>query len=259
MNIHVSGLFFYPVKSCAGIARKSLKLTAFGPDWDRHWMIVDEHGRFRTQREFPELARIKTRIDSRSLTLIAPNGRCRIPSQADGPAIETQVWKHHGPAIDAGDEAARFLSDFLGKPSRLVRLTPNHERRSSTGARISFTDSAPLLLISQTSLERLNEKLDSPLPMDRFRPNIVLEGGTAYQEDNWKRVRIGRIELERAKPCTRCAITTVDQASGVRLGPEPLKTLATYRRLGAEVAFGYYFQFNGVGTIRIGDAVAPLE
>jgi len=168
------------------------------------------------------------------------------------------VWRHQGPAEDLGNSAAGLLSKFLGRPVRLVGLAPGHRRRSSSGAKIAFVDSAPLLIVSRASLDLLNEKLASGLPMDRFRPNIVIDGGVAHQEDLWTRIAIGGSELQRVKPCSRCSITTVDQRSGIRVGPEPLKTLATYRRREREVWFGSYYQIRRPGAIGVGDEVRRI-
>ena len=258
VRTRVAGLHFYPVKSCAGIARRRLDLTELGPKLDRHWMIVDEGGKFLTQRELPEMALVRTLIDSRSLTISTPAGRCRVSLADRGTPTQAQVWRYRGPVEDEGDEAAGLLSRFLGRAVRLVRLAPGHDRRSSSGAKLAFVDSAPLLVISQRSLDSLNEKLPAALPMDRFRPNIVLKGGQPHQEDRWERMSIGKVELKRVKPCSRCSITTVDQTTGIRLRPEPLKTLASYRLRGQKVLFGSYFQIECPGTIRVGDPVEVL-
>lgn len=260
MSVQVAGLFVYPVKSCAGLARPSVKFGERGPIGDREWMIVDAGGRFLTQRERPELALIRVAFGQERLTLRTPAGECRVPLRAKpGLKIDIQVWKHLGPALDAGEGAAALLSEFLKIPARLVRLAPEHERRSKSGSELSFVDTAPVLVVSEASLELLNRKMGTPLPMDRFRPSIVLHGGEAHQEDGWTGIRIGSVELRRMEDCTRCAITTVDQKSGVRLGPEPLKTLATYRRNEKnEVRFGAYYDVTISGAIKLGDKVSPL-
>jgi uncharacterized protein YcbX len=249
--ITLSALNVYPVKSCRGIPLASARLTAAGLEHDREWMIVTPEGRFLTQREDPRLARIAVALDEDALVLSADGvGELRVPhdggsgdasqsrtlkTSPTGPAVEVTVWRDHCRAIDAGEEAAGWLTALLGHPLRLVRFDPAHERRSDpawTGglrALNRFSDGFALLAISTASLADLNARLANPLPMNRFRPNLVLEGLPPYGEDELGDLVAGELRLRRAKPCVRCIVTTTDQESGARAGDEPVRTLKSYR------------------------------
>ncbi len=235
----LTGLFIYPVKSCRGIALREGRVTARGLDHDREWMIVDGAGNFLTQRQHPRMALIETRLTGDSLQLAIESGGCLdVPLQTAARERRTvRVWRHECEAFDEGDAAARWLGGFLGMPVRLVRFDPLHHRFSSrewTGgisAENRFTDGYPMLLVSEESLDELNRRLGDagPLPMDRFRPNLVIRGAGSHVEDGLHSLRAGGIELRPVKPCTRCPITTTNQQTAVA-GKEPLRTLATYRR-----------------------------
>jgi uncharacterized protein YcbX len=262
----ITALNIYPVKSCGGIALTQAQLTITGFEHDRQWLIVQPNGRFVTQREQPRLALIRPTLTHESLIL-------RVPDQAplelslahDGTAAQVQCWKDQCAAIDAGDGAARWLEQFLGQPHRLVRFDPTFKRRADpawTGdieAYALFSDGFPWLLISEASLQDLNSRLDVPLPMNRFRPNIVVAGLDAFEEDTIVELTNGNVALRPVKPCARCAITTTDQESGQRVGEDPLRTLRTYRldRRLKGVTFGQNVILRrGVGEwLRVGDAL----
>jgi uncharacterized protein YcbX len=243
--ITLAALHVYPVKSCRGLALDGARLAAAGLEHDREWMIVGPDGRFVTQREEPRLARVAVALADGALVLSAEDaGSVRVPVEAGGVAVgttppgapvEVTVWRDRCRAFDQGDAAADWLGGFLGRPLRLVRLDPSHRRASDaawTGgleALTRFSDGYALLAISRASLEDLNARLAEPLPMDRFRPNLVLDGLPAYGEDALGDLVAGSVRLRRVKPCTRCIVTTTDQASGARAGEEPLRTLKTYR------------------------------
>lgn len=229
-------------------------------------MVVDAGGRFLTQREQPKLARVGIGVASDSLTLRVPSGaQLSVPlDRCTGARVEIEVWRHRGPALDQGDAAAALLSAHLGIPCRLVRLAPDHARRVNPEffpgeAHTAFSDGYPLLLLSAASLADLNARLDAPVPMERFRPNLVVAGCTPYAEDGWKRIRVGAIEMVVAKPCSRCVITTTDQDTGERTGPEPLRTLSSYRSGNRGVCFGQNLVHLGRGPIEIGATVEVLE
>jgi uncharacterized protein YcbX len=234
--ITISSLHVYPVKSCRGTAVDAASITAAGLEFDREWMVVSPTGRFLTQREEPRLARIATRLEVGGLTLSAEGAAgVTVPDDFRGPAVEATVWGDRCRAFDQGEAVARWLGDFLGRPLRLVRFDPAHRRASDvawTGgieALNRFSDGFPLLAISRASLEDLNSRLPAPLPMDRFRPNLVLDGLPPYGEDTLGDLMAGAVRLRRAKPCTRCAVTTTNQATGTVEGDQPLRTLKTYR------------------------------
>jgi uncharacterized protein YcbX len=184
-------------------------------------------------------------------------------TQRDAKRVEVRVWKHQGPAEDAGGNAAEWFSRFLEQPCRLVRFPEDGEREvdphyARGPAQVGFADAFPVLLLSEASLEDLNGRMQQPLPMNRFRPNLVVRGCEPYAEDQWKRIRIGDLVLDVVKPCERCAIASVDPLTGQR-GKEPLATLATYRGRDNSVFFGQNCVHLGPGSIRIGDDVEVLE
>lgn len=265
MALRVAALHVYPVKSCAGIARSRFAVDARGPEDDRRWMVVDPDFRFVTQRECPAMALVRVEREGEALRLLADaDAPLELPAAGcEGPRVDVVVWRDTCAAIDQGDEAARWLSERLARPVRLVRMADDTERRvnplrSPEYAVTGFADGYPFLLIGEASLDDLNRRLPEPLPMDRFRPNVVVSGSEPYAEDTWRRIRIGALELEFAKPCGRCAITTTDQATAAR-GKEPLRTLARYRRLDDEAVFGSNFVHRAQGAIAVGDAIEVLE
>jgi hypothetical protein len=261
----LSGLRCYPVKSCGGIELARAELDRLGIRCDRAWMVVDLAGRFLTQREVPALARVRPRLLDAELRLSAPG----VPPLAlplaggRGALRQVEVWRHRGPALDQGDAAAAWLEAVIERPCRLVRVPDDHERRVSPErfageAHTAFSDGYPLTLASESSLADLNARLPAPLPMDRFRPNLVVRGAPAWAEDGWRRIRIGGVELAVVKPCPRCAIPSVDQASGRRTGPEPLRTLAKYRRGEDGAPFGMNLVHLDRGTLEVGMKVEVL-
>ena len=232
----VTAINIYPVKSCRGIAldRATVEITGF--THDRQWLIVRPDGRFVTQRDEPRLALISTAIADGRLQLHAPEvGTFTIAADHRGASVEVICWKHQCAAFDAGDEAARWLEGHLGQPFRLVRFDPARKRVADpkwTGdveALNQFSDGFPYLIVSQASLDDLNRRLPRPLPMNRFRPNIVLDGMPPYGEDEAHEFSGDGIRLRAVKDCTRCVITTTDQDKGQRDGEEPLRTLRSYR------------------------------
>lgn len=232
----IAALHVYPVKSCAGVELREARLTAAGLEHDREWMIVTPEGRFVTQRDEPRLATIRVALDQDALTLeTAGAGRLSVPLERRGDAVEVTVWRDRCLASDAGEPAARWLGEVLGRSVRLVRFDPSQPRFSSrdwTGgldAQNRFSDGYALLAISRASLADLNGRLPAPLPMDRFRPNLELDGLPAYGEDALGDLVAGDVRLRRVKPCTRCVVTTTNQATGEVEGDEPLRTLKSYR------------------------------
>lgn len=236
--ITITALNIYPVKSCRGIALDRALITPTGFAHDREWLIVHPNGQFVTQREEPRLALIQTALDSETLTLTAPGmGVLTIPLKTDagGAAVEVIIWRDRCAAFDAGAEAASWLTTFMGKPFRLVRFDSARKRASDVvwtrgvEALNQFADAFAWLIISQASLTDLNSRLERPLPMNRFRPNIVVDGLPAYGEDDVHQFSADGITLRVVKGCTRCAIPTTNQATGEREGDEPLRTLRSYR------------------------------
>ncbi len=262
----VSGIYIYPVKSCRGIELASASLDAGGLMYDRTWLVVDENGRFLTQRQLPRMAVIETALEAESLCLSAPDlPELRLPlTGLAGTEREVVVWRDRCRAVDQGTEAAAWFSRCLGLGCRLVRIGAAYTRPvdptyAPQPAQVSFADGYPLLVISEASLADLNTRLAEPLPMDRFRPNLVVSGCEAYAEDGWQTVQVGTVTFHGVKLCQRCAITTVDQATG-NPGKEPLITLAGYRRVrGGGVVFGQNLIHANLGGVQVGDAMSVLQ
>jgi uncharacterized protein len=260
----VSALHIYPVKSAAGLSVREAPVGDRGLDGDRRFMVVTPDGRFASQRTLPRMALIAPRLDGGALELSAPGApplRVPFPS-ANDPSVQralVEIWGDACEALDAGDLAATWLSGVLGQPLRLVYMPgessrlvdPAYARR---GELVSFADGFPLLLLTEASLADLNARLDAPVEMARFRPNIVIAGAAAFDEDRWQSVRIGGLTLRLVKPCSRCALVNVTQATG-EAGLEPLRTLATYRKQRNQVMFGQNVLADGRGVLRVGDVV----
>jgi uncharacterized protein YcbX len=264
VNARVVALHTYPVKGCAGIALTSAFLAPAGLAHDRTFMVVDESGGFRSQRRDPLLATIRPAIfgDGRELELHAPGADAvRVAVDIDGPRRPVEMFGDPYQGIDQGDTVARWLTRVLGRPSRLVRVPPEHERVTDgeTPGRAGFADSGALLLAGRASWEELDRRITERgahgVPMDRFRPNVVVDGwAEPHVEDRVREMSIGDADLAFAKQAIRCAVTLVDQRTGVRSGPEPLRTLAEYRRVTAKgVAFGVKFSVVGTGHLTVGD------
>ena len=234
--LEVVSLHVYPVKSCGAVDVDRLVLDERGAQFDRHWMVVDEEGCALTQRQMPGLARVTPSFEPEALRLTAPGmPALRLAlTLTDAAKATVEVWEFKGDAVLESAEAAAWFSDLLGTACRVVRMAPDTVRpvnpRYALGSNhVSFTDGFPLLLASVESLADLNTRLDEPVLMNRFRPNIVVAGGRGYEEDEWRAVRVNAVRLDLVKPCARCKTTTVDQTSGA-VGKEPLSTLTKYRR-----------------------------
>jgi uncharacterized protein len=257
-SVRIASLHVYPVKSAAGIELERAALTSAGIAEDRRWMLVGPSGVFLTQRELPRLALVRPSLSETELRLSAPGiAAITVPLAQPGERRRVRVWRDVCDAFDEGALVAQWLGGFLGRDCRLVRFDPAQRRlseRAWTGdieAENLFSDGFPLLVMNSASLAELNARLAQPLPMNRFRPNIVLEGLDAFDEDRIEELHAGDIRLQFAKPCTRCAITTTNQATGSRQGAEPLRTLKTYRydRALRGVSFGQNLVIrSGVGA-----------
>lgn len=264
MLIRLSGIHLYPVKSLAGLSVDSWMGGVHGLEYDRHWMLVDEKGEFVTQRRLPRMALIQTALRGDALVLSAPGMQeLIVAKEYPGAPLEVLVWEDRVQALDAGVQVADWLSGFLGEPLRLVYFPP-HARRpvdpdyAEMDDRTAFSDGFPYLLISEASLQELNGRLEQPLPMGRFRPNLVVSGTEPFAEDRWRRIRVGGLSFRVVKPCSRCIITTIDPLTA-RRGAEPLRTLSGYRRRGNKVFFGQNLIHDGIGGLSVGDQVEVLE
>jgi uncharacterized protein YcbX len=265
MALVVSALYRYPVKSCRGEPLTVAPLDQRGIVGDRTFMVVDSTGEFLTQRELPRLCLIAPTVRESTLTLSAPGqDPLTVPIRRAGEERLVLVWNDWCRAVDQGDAVAGWLERFLEMPARLVRLAddfirlvdPRYARQPTD--QVHFADAYPFLLIGQASLDDLNRRLETPLAMNRFRPNIVVSGSEPFAEDCWRRIQIGAVVFEVVKPCARCATTQVEQETA-RLGKEPLRTLARYRLTpDRKVLFGQNLIHHHPGTIRVGDAVTVL-
>lgn len=238
----VDTLHLYPVKGCGGVALDAATVVTSGlvahGVGDREWMVVTPDGRFVTQRELPRLAQVRTAIAAGRLTLRAPHMRPLGVDVVAGDVREVVVWRSSVRGIDAGDACARWLSDWLAHDVRLVRFDRemprlcNPDYAGDSGAHTYFADGYPVLVANAASLDDLNARLEArgerALPMDRFRPNIVVGGLAPFAEDHIDTWTLGDVVLRAVKPCTRCQVTTTDQVTA-EVGLEPLRTLGEYR------------------------------
>ncbi len=262
---YLSGLNIYPIKSCGGIAVDEWGVDVRGLHHDRRWMLVDEAGLFISQRKLPRMALIGVRMVSDGLVVDAPGmSSLRVPFRPpDGKLMLARVWDDLVESQTVGDAADRWFSEFLDVNCTLVYLPdrsvrPVDRTYGQPGDRVGLADGFPFLLISETSLADLNARLEHPILMNRFRPNLVVGGCEPFAEDAWDLIRVGQLTFRVVKPCARCAITTVDQETAVK-GKEPLRTLARFRRAGTKVHFGQNLIHDETGTLRIGDPVEILQ
>jgi hypothetical protein len=260
--MHLSELCVYPVKSCAGTAVQAWDVDDFGLRYDRRWMVVSPQGEFLTQREIPALALIRPVIRPPHLVFNAPGHPELVTalSPMGGRPVATQVWNDPLTVVAPDHKADAWLSAVLGGECRLVYFPDTVVREvnrsfAPRGGRTGFADAFPLLLIGEASLADLNSRLAKPLPMNRFRPNLVVTGSAPFAEDTWRSITVGGIPMEVVKPCARCITTTTDQAIGRRDGDEPLRTLGTFRRQDGKVMFGQNVVHYGTGVLRVGDEV----
>lgn len=266
----ITGLYVYPIKSCAGTALDHAELDARGIAHDRHWVLTKPDGKFITQRVYPKMALIKPDLTADGLTITAPDmPPLMIPYNTTGEARQVVVWDDTINGVDEGEQAAQWFSRYMGLPLRLIRQADTDRRMVDPRAAITpndhfnLADGFPLLIISESSLADLNDRLlvrgADPVPMNRFRPNIVVTDCAPYAEDTWHMIHAGDVELHGVKPCGRCVLTTVNQATGVKDHAEPLATLNTYRKMGDKVMFGQNV-IHRVGTgyanvLHIGDEI----
>ena len=272
MSILLSSLIYYPIKACRGFDVTESRVERMGLANDRRMMVVTPDGEFLTQREHAKLALITPTLKNDSLTLSAPNfDSLQFAIQKTGTATTVNIWKSKDvSAIDQGDESAKWLSDWLGVSVRLVHIADGYKRKLNPDFAVSaedhtgFADGYPILIISEASLQDLNSKLDSPqaavpaLPMNRFRPNIVVKDCLPFAEDTWKRIRIGDVEMALVKPCARCVVTTIDKET-LEQSKEPLKTLGAYRRQKGGAMFGINVIPLNEGEIKVGMSVEVIE
>lgn len=269
--MRLSALYLHPLKSSASLPVASLEIEPRGPRFDRRWLVVDADGRFVTARAVAELVLVRAEPLGLGLRLSAPGMPLLdvAPPSVDAPRQSMTIWKDTVDAPRAAPAADAWLSAVLQREVRLVHMDDAARRAvdpayGHAGDEVSFADGYPLLVISQAALDDLNVRLAdagrAPVTMTHFRPNLVVDGVDAHAEDGWRRVRIGGIDFDAVKPCTRCVFTTVDPVLGRRRDDgQPLEILKDYRRTPAGVTFGMNLIARGTGTLRMGDAVEVLD
>jgi uncharacterized protein len=257
MRVVVTELHVYPVKSMRGVPRERVRVAATGFEWDRQWMLVDAKGKFLSQRTHPQLARIVPEVRSQALVLTAPGlAPLAVPLEAPGERTPVKVWDDACVGIDQGAGANAWVSRAVGEPVRLIRVSPDMGRHANTQfagtvpAPLNFPDGYPILVCSESSLADLNGRLPQRIPMERFRPNLVVQGLPAWEEDRVDTITFGPLTLRLVKPCIRCAIPSIDQKTGERsTDPTPVLKQFRWSRALKGVMFGENAVIvSGVGT-----------
>lgn len=265
-SLLISELLIYPVKSLGGIRMESCRVTDRGFEHDRRWMLVDAKNRFITQREFPELVFFRTAILGNNICITDKRDNCSISIPLvtnGGETIAVDIWDDRCEAICMDQPISDWFSERLLQPVRMVYM-PDQSRRpvdpayAENGELTSFSDGYPVLIIGEASLQDLNRRLEIPITMDRFRPNIVFKGELPFEEDGFLEIFSGDVQFRAVKPCARCILTTTDQESGIR-SPEPLKTLSVYRKLNNKIYFGQNLLVLKIGRIQVGDKLTILS
>lgn len=266
-NISLTGIRTYPVKSLAGILQESIEVQPQGLKDDRLYMLVDENGLFITQRKYPQLALIKVQQVAYGFSFFVENQLILTieDSNFQMETLKVKIWNDECVGLVANEKVNQWFSQFLGFPVKLIKYNHQAPRPidplfSQPKDIVSFADGFPLLVISQASLNDLNSKLELPVSMNNFRPNIIVNGCDAYAEDNWKQIRIGEVVFDAVKRCSRCVLTTVDPKTGIKSDKgQPLKTLSQYRKEDGGVLFGMNLIPRSKGLIRINDNLEIIE
>lgn len=263
----VTSISIYPIKATAAIDLPEAEVRRRGLADDRRWVLADEDGQFLHQRIHAKLAAVQSSLASDGSLHVDAPGRSplRIARPDGSERFAVTVWRDTVDAALAASDAQVWFSEYMGFPCRLLFMDtaatrPVAPEYGRPGDVVSFADAIPLLLTTEASLGDLNARLSDALPMARFRPNVVIDGDNAWEEEHWERLRIGAVEFEVTHPCVRCVVTTIDQRSGQRSGDgEPLKTLASFRKTADGVCFGVNILPRGVGQIHVGDSVEVIS
>jgi len=250
----VTALAVYPLKGARAVAVESVEIDDLGPAADRRYCLVRPGGRVFTQRDDARLARVRARQVEGALRLEFDGDELEVALDAFAETIPVRIWSREAVARVAGGDVDAELTRWFGAPLRLARLAQPLRRE---GAAFAFGDAAALLLASAASLDALNGELAAPVPMERFRPNIVIGGAPPFAEDTWARLRVGSAVLTPVHACGRCEVTTIDQEYGARLGDEPLRTLSRLRMRDGEPVFGMRYAVERPGAVRVGDPIEP--
>jgi uncharacterized protein YcbX len=259
-------IYLYPIKSLGGISVSQALVEERGFRYDRRWMVVDKKGDFVTQRQHPQLALLQVALSETQLVVFSKGDPSRrIAFDLDlvsHQELQVSIWGDQVLARVVSAEVSRWFSDFLQMELELVVMPESTERKldpryAVQGESVSFADGMPYVMIGQSSLDELNQRLEVPVLMDRFRPNLVFSGGQAFEEDQFTRLKVGEVDFQVVKPCARCVLITVDQQTGEK-GKEPLATLATYRTVNNKVYFGQNAVALTQGIVFVGDRILPL-
>ena len=263
-SIELTGIFIYPVKSLRGVRLEEAPLLSGRLVGDRTWLLVNKFGRFMHMRDYPQMARVEATITESGLTVrtdAMPGLEIELPHYSPGDSSDVthvRLWRRSAPVVPVGAHADEWFTRALGVVCRLMAFVPEAPALNVPAYEVhsSLQDATPFHLTTEESLADLNARMAAPIPMNRFRPNLVVRGAAPYAEDGWKAISIGDSVLRWIKPCTRCVATTTDQETGERRSREPLATLARYRRFGTEVEFGHYLVADTWGErLRVGDPV----
>jgi len=267
-TVELTGIYIYPVKSLRGVRLEDAPLENGRLVGDRNWLLIDSAGRFMHMRDYPQMARVEATITERGIQ-VRTNGLPSIEiarpafaaSQLDQ-VTHVRLWRRSAPVVPCGPEADAWFTRALGVRCRLMAFVPDAAALNVPPYEVHsrLQDATPFHLTAEESLADLNARMATPIPMNRFRPNLVVRGAVPYAEDGWRTISMGDTTLRWIKPCTRCVATTTDQETGERASREPLFTLARYRRIGVEVAFGHYFVADTWGDrLRVGDRVTVID
>lgn len=257
-------LYIYPIKSLGGYRVSEARLTDRGLEYDRRWLLIDQQGHFMTQRKHHEMALLQVNISEGILSVSHKTQTMKplsfsVDTYTDT-LVQTQVWDDTVLGFEVSAQANAWFTEALDKPCRLLYMAAGHQRKVEEKYALneditSYSDGYPILIIGQESLQDLNSRLNEAVPINRFRPNMVFEGGQAYEEDQWHEFWIGENQFFGVKPCGRCVMTTIDQQTGIS-GKEPLRTLSTYRKSGNKILFGQNVLIGTPeGILRVGEEI----
>jgi uncharacterized protein len=263
--LKLSEIYIYPIKSLGGIRLEKTNITSRGLENDRRFMLVDANGRFLSQREYPQLAIFQTEVEGDFLKITdnntGKNLKVNLSPISQSAPVSVTIWDDTTTAIEVNQEASDWFTEALGIPTRLVYMHEESQRKtepnySLTGEEItSFSDGYPILVIGQSSLDDLNNRLEKPVNINRFRPNFVFSNGEPFEEDAWHEFTVGDVRFFGVKPCARCIMTTIDQERGEKSGKEPLLTLNKYRKAGNRILFGQNVLISQLGSVKTGDLI----
>ncbi|MBL7740506.1 MAG: MOSC domain-containing protein [Chitinophagaceae bacterium] len=260
-KLKISEIWIYPVKSLGGIRMSYSRVFPKGLEYDRRWMLIEDTGKFMTQRMYPEMSLFKAKYHSGSFSIHYNNESIQLPFTSIDSSLTAQIWNDEVTVHEVSREHSVWFSERLKQECKLVSFPENNPRPvdrnyAVNNDQVSLADAYPLLIIGQSSLDDLNQRLTVPVPMNRFRPNIVFTDGEPYIEDGWKYFRAGKNRFAAVKPCSRCVLTTIDQESGAK-GYEPLSTLSVYRMKDNKVYFGQNVIPLNYHEITEGDEIVP--